>query len=221
MEKRVASITVLLFFFSVFAFAQVREKNIRLHLWALKDSYPQTPEKEIHEQAKEHLTSVSGLLLDGMVYGWNFVYTPSDKLRNVPEYFECTEIKSFKENEKDIIYEAPLFREDKIFFWVNFKRSDEMIRYYRLFHSVTTPEVIGHGKGKVSKGFPGLEEAAKNAVKNGVREYYRKIVKNKPKEISGSILIKDVPAIYIDSGNYVVELDFFLKTSRIKEYSQF
>ena len=40
-------------------------------------------------------------------------------------------------------------------------------------------------------------------------------------DISGTILIRKVPAVYIDSGHYVVELDFFLQTSKIKEYSQF
>ena len=73
----------------------------------------------------------------------------------------------------------------------------------------------------MSKGFSGVEEAALLAIKDGIREYYRKIIKNKPKEISGTILIRKIPAIYIDSGHYVVELDFFLQTSKIKEYSQF
>ena len=96
-----------------------------------------------------------------------------------------------------------------------------MLRIYRQFSSIKTPKTTGIGRGKLSKGFPGLEEAVKNAVKNGVREHYRKIIKNKPKEITGTILIRKVPAILIDSGHYVVELDFFVETSKIKEYSQF
>lgn len=204
------------------AFAQDdSEKKIRLYLWALKDTYPEFTETEPYQQAKDHINSLSELLLNGMTYGWDFSYTPSDKLRNVDEYFECKPRQSFEKHISDIEYDSVYFREDKIFCWVNFERTPQMNIYYKLMSNIKNPRVIGKGKGKLSKGFPGVEEAALNAIKDGVREYYRKIIKNKPKEITGTILIRKVPAIYIDSGSYVVELDFFLQTSKIKEYSQF
>lgn len=222
MEKRIASLILCFFAFSFLPLAQENsQEKIRLYIWALKDAYPGIKEDKPYDQAKTHLKSLSEFLLCGMTYGWKFSYTPSDKLRNVSEYFECEPLHSFENDRQNIEYDEIFMREDKIFCWVNFERTKQMMYYYNQFSSIKNPRVIGSGKAKLSKGFEGLQEAAFNSIKDGVREYYRKIIKNKPKEITGTILIRKVPAIYIDSGNYVVELDFFLQTSKIKEYSQF
>ena len=223
MDKRISSLALIFFFslFSLFPQNYDQEKKIRLYIWALQDAYPEFKETVPHEQARNHLKSTSELLLSGMTYGWQFTYTPSDKLRKVDEFFECVPLENFDKHKKDIEYEKTYWREDKIFCWVNFERTEQMQRIYRQFSSIKTAKTTGIGKGKLSKGFAGLEEAVNNAVKNGIREHYRKIIKNKPKEITGTILIRKVPAILIDSGHYVVELDFFVETSKIKEYSQF
>lgn len=222
MEKRIPTLIFTAFLFLAGLNAQnYNEKKIRLYLWALADSYPEYTEEVPYQQAKDHIASLSEFLLNGMTYGWDFVYTPSEKARGVQEYFECKPRHSFENDRKNIEFDSVHVREDKIFCWVNFVRTKQMELYYKQMSNIKNPCVIGQGKDRVSRGFPGVQEAALNAVKDGVREYYRKIIKNKPKEISGTILIRKVPAVYIDSGHYVVELDFFLQTSKIKEYSQF
>lgn len=222
MEKRISSIILAaLICISSLCAQEFTDGKIRLYLWALRDSYPEYTEEKPYQQAKDHLVSLSEFLLNGMTYGWDFVYTPGDKLRGVKEYFECIPRHTFDDDRKNIEFDSVYLRDDKIFCWVNFNRTPQMEIYYKQMSNIKNPHVLGSGKGKVSKGFPGVEEAALLAIKDGIREYYRKIIKNKPKEISGTILIRKIPAIYIDSGHYVVELDFFLQTSKIKEYSQF
>lgn len=221
MEKRLKIILFLLLLTSLCFPQEYSTKRIRLYLWALPDAYPEIKEEVPYQQAKEHIIKLSEFLLTGMTYGWKFTYTPSDKLRNVDEFFECTSLRTFENDKKNIQYDGAHFGEEKIYYWINFERNTQMEYYYKKFSSTKNPKVKGLGKGKLSKGFSGLEEAAFNAVKNGIREYYRKIIKNKPKEITGTLLIRKNPAIFIDAGNYTVELDFFLETSKIKEYTQF
>ncbi len=222
MEKRIPTLIFLTFLLVAKLNSQeFTDNKIRLYIWALKDSYPEYTEEEPYQQAKEHLKSLSEFLLNGMTYGWDFVYTPSDKLRGIDEYFECVPHNSFENDKSRIKYDSIYIREDKIFCWVNFEPTAQMKIYKKQMSNIKNPHIIGHGKDKVSKGFEGVQNAALNSIKDGIREYYRKVIKNKPKEITGSVLIRKVPAIYIDSGQYVVELDFFLQTSRIKEYNQF
>ena len=40
-------------------------------------------------------------------------------------------------------------------------------------------------------------------------------------EITGKVLIKDIPTIGIDNGKYVINLDFFLEYGKIIEYTVF
>lgn len=203
-------------------FSQTKDnEKIRLYIWALQDAYPEFTETTPHEIAKKDLTQLSEYLLEGMTYGFSFDYTPSDKLRKVDEYFDLVPLNDFSKDKDNIEWDKTYWREDKIFLWVNFNRTEQMLRYYKQFSSVKNPHAQGKGKGKLSKGFAGLQEAVQNAAKDGIREYYRQIIKNKPKQITGKLLIRSVPAIYIEAGSYVVQLDFFLETSKIKEYSQF
>ena len=216
------------------------QRKIRLPLWAELDAYPGLVEaghskkgekkipddetkynKGIFDHAIGQMKRLTPFLFNGMVYGWEFDYTPSDKLRGVPEYFEVKETRPFDEESKKIRYEKPWFDESKVHCWAVFERDDAMTASWKQWADVKNPRILGLGGGKVSKGFEGIQDAAKNALKDAVRNYYRKILRNKPKQITGRVLINKVPAILINSGEYQLQLDFFLETGIIKEYQNF
>ena len=71
----------------------------------------------------------------------------------------------------------------------------------------------------MQNGFDGIKQACSNALKNAVRDYWRTLIKNKPKEIDGTVLLIREPRVYIKGGQYVVDLDFFLQTDRIIPYT--
>ena len=215
------------------------QKKIRLALWAELDAYPglvetkpgENGENEPHVQTKydkgifDHaigqMKKISPFLINGMVYGWEFDYTPSDKTRGVAEYFEVKEIRDFSQETEKIRYEKPWFDESKVHVWVNFERDGAMSASWKQWADIKNPRVMGVGGGKISKGFEGIQDAAKNALKDAVREHYRKILRNKPKQITGRVLINKIPAILINSGEYKIQLDFFLESGIIKEYQNF
>ncbi|MEE3410181.1 MAG: hypothetical protein VZQ47_05000 [Treponema sp.] len=201
------------------------QRKIRLPLWAQLDAYPglEKPDYDagVFDYAIRQMKAITPFLLNGMVYGWEFDYTPSDRLRGVPEYFEAKEIRSFEAESKKIFYEQPWFDQSKVHCWANFERDEGMVQSWNQWADVKNPRIMGIGGGKVSKGFEGIQEAAQNALKDAVRNYYRKILKNKPKQITGRVLINKIPAILINSGEYQLQLDFFLETGIIKEYQNF
>ena len=67
------------------------QRKIRLPLWAQLDAYPglEKPNYDagVFDYAIRQMKTLTPYLLNGMVYGWEFDYTPSDKLRGVSEYF--------------------------------------------------------------------------------------------------------------------------------------
>ena len=240
MEKRVTVKATILSLLAAGLFCQSAaaqetsfQRKIRLPLWAELDAYPGLVESGSAESGKfnynqgifDHaigqMKKLTPFLLNGMIYGWEFDYTPSDKLRGVPEYFEVREIKPFDGDAKKIHYEQPWFDQSKVHCWANFERDDAMVASWKQWSDVRNPRILGIGGGRVSKGFEGIEEAAQNALKDAVRNYYRKILRNKPKQITGKVLINKIPAILIKSGEYQLQLDFFLETGIIKEYQNF
>jgi len=156
-----------------------------------------------------------------MVYGWNFSYTPSDKLRGVEEYMDFSPVRELGEAEQRITYAKPWVENGKVYCWAEFTRTEPMIQNYYLWASITNDTVHGIGYGKISDGFDGITNAVRDAIKDAVRAYFRTKIKNKPKEIRGKVLLRREPLIGIDAGRYKVQLDFFLETDKILPYTQF
>ncbi|MFA6856349.1 MAG: hypothetical protein WCR31_03980 [Treponema sp.] len=201
-------------------------EHIRIPLWAETDAYPELAEAQntsagIYDYPVKRLKMLAPFLITGMVYGWNFTYTPSDKLRSVKEFFDFSYIQPLGSSEKAISYTDPWIQDGKFNCWVEFTRTQQMLRDYALWSSITNPVISGKGYGKIENGFDGITDAAQEALKDAVRSYFRGRIKNKPKEITGKVLIKNQPSIGIDAGRYMVQLDFFLETDRMITYTQY
>ena len=233
MTKRIFFLPFLIFFVlgaDVSAQEADFSEKIRIALWAELDAYPASKEAfdAVGKDASPFAYPVSRLkmtapfLIDGMVYGWSFSFTPSDKLRNVEERLEITEIGSVSgQNESSIVYSKPWIADNKVNVWVEFERTPAMIFTCRMWNTISAKKAQGRGSGKISDGFEGITNAAKDALKDALRAHYRPILKNKSKEIRGRVLIRRAPLLGINAGHYTLDLDFFLETDKITPYTQF
>lgn len=210
--KKVFIIISLIFSVNLFAQTPSVVKNIRIPLWAELDAFPGSDQQV-------QIREVAPFLINGMVYGWNFVYVPGDKARGVEEELEVTEIVASDVLSGGITYVSPWIEKNRLNYWCEYTRTQSQIQNYEFWSSINNPRIQGRGYGPIEEGFEGIKTAAKDALKEAVRSYYRNVIKNKPKEITGSVLIRDLPAVGISSGRYVINLDFFLECGRIVEYT--
>lgn len=164
---------------------------------------------------------ITPFFLAGMLSGWTFDFTPSDRARGVDEFFEFGEITPFDWSMNSIAYKDPLPEDNRLLVWAYCDRTELQQLSYRRWSSINLPKVRGRGRSSVEKGFEGIREAVGNAIKDAVREYWRIYSKNKPKEITGRVLLIGVPRVYILEGQYVTDLEFFLETDRIVKYTYF
>ncbi len=220
--------TFLFLFFAFFCSAEIPDfkENIQIQIWSELDAFPELKEAQnvesgVFDYSIQRLKDVAPFLVNGMVYGWNFTYTPSDKLRNVKEYFEVEPIGKINVEENRIVFENPWIQDNLVHIWVKYKRTPEEMFSYKAWNSINVKKAQGAGSASVKLGFEGITEAAKNAVRDGIRNFYRPIIKNKPKEITGKLIIRKEPQIGIIEGRYSVKLDFFLETDRIIKYTMF
>ncbi|EID84670.1 hypothetical protein MSI_18120 [Treponema sp. JC4] len=223
--KRIFFFALLALQFSLLlAQSPINLRTIRFAVWAELDAYPGLYEKsdDMLSYTRTRIKNLSEFLMEGMVNGWKFVYTPSDKLRGVEEYLEILPEVPFTEHDKaKLRYSDQFFEENKVTVWCEYDRSDYQIQNYKLWSGIQNPVIKGRGLGKISDGFEGIETAARNALKEAVRARYRAEIKNKPKEISGSVLIRNPPLVGITEGQYAIFLDFFLERDRIIKYTTY
>ena len=223
-KKSILAVIVSTLILPLFAQTPSVIRNIRLPLWAELDAYPglELPvdvNSGQYEFPIAQMRKIAPFIINGMVYGWNFVYVPSDKARGVEEILEITEIVSSDVIRDGITYTSPWISDNNLNCWVEYTRTDSQVQSYNLWASIQNPVIGGIGYGAIEKGFEGIEEAARESLKDAIRNYYRKTIKNKPKEITGSVLIRKFPTLGIDAGRYVINLDFFLECGKIIEYS--
>lgn len=211
-----------------------QKEQIRLQIWSDLDPYPgsfdnsKETEKnpaaddefhKIYGYAIENSKKIAPYLMAGMLEGFNFEYTPYDKKRRVDELWTFSAIEKLNQKINKLEYKNPIVEDGKLISWVYCNRTAAQIRKFEAWTSIVHPRVKGKGSGKLEDGFEGIREACSNAAKSAVREYWRTLIKNKPKEISGRLLLIRNPRIYIRDGQYFVDLDFFLETDRIVSYS--
>lgn len=229
MERRIPLIFILVFLLTTSLNAQTMipqtegaENLLRISIWALLEPDPSREIEQgasFYEHAVNELKKTAPFILEGMIYGWNFSYTPSDVARNVSEYFEFFPIQKIQSTDKRLSFTDPRIENERFYVWLEYRRSQEMLSLKKSWDSVTYPKISGLGKGKVSFGIDGIITAYEQALKNAVRAYAQNLVKNKPKEITGTVLLVKTPRLYIESGFYTADLDFFLHVGKIIPYT--
>lgn len=224
---QLAALILVFGFYCANCFAQLPSftEKIRIPLWAEIDAYPGLEEAaklEDYEYPVQEIKKIAPFIISGMVYGWKFVYVPYDKARGIEEYFEVTEINAeaftSNYNPNKIIYSSPWVDDTLLHCWCEYYRTNAEVQNYKAWSSITHPVIRARGYGSIKDGFGGIRAAAEDSLKAAVREYYRGITKNKPRQISGSVLIKNEPILGIDAGRYAINLDFFLECDTIKGY---
>ncbi len=230
MEKRLPLILAfLLTAFSLFADPE-DITFIRIRLWAPYDAVPSLENSATGQSsynasdplkhASDLLKETGNFVINAMVYGWNFSITPKDNTRGVKEYVEFTPIKETSVDTFNITWSNIVYEQDKITCWVEFDRTSLMMHTKAWWNSVNCPRIHGTGESVYTGKIDAIKQAFFDAAKNAVLNYVKKFEKNKPKEITGSLLLKtDTPGLRIDSGKYVSDLDFFLHADKIVRYS--
>lgn len=239
LEKHLSIVFVFLILQS-FLFAQSTIKktqdSIRFKIWYSLNAFPGDIESENNNEINTQHSFESGppysikniqdllpFILEAQIYGWNFSYTPSDKTRNVAEYFEITPINTISIRDSNIKYDSPqISNHNQIFScWITYTCTEQQTKLLESYTNINFPKIRGSGSASIKKETEGVKEAFENAAKNAIRSYYSKQTKNKPKEITGSLYLRETPRYYINEGQYIADLAFFLKKGRIQFYTLF
>lgn len=200
---------------------------IRIQLWVPTEEEPSRMDtaqdgEALYMPAVRNLKNIAPFMLEGMLYGWNVTYTPSDAVRQVAEYYECTPVTEIAINDPAIQWTESEITDTTTSCWIDYTRSEAQMQYKKWWNSVSISKIQGKGSASITLGPEGIKQAVIEAAKAAIRAYLQKTEKNKPKEMTGSLLLADEsPRIFIDHGQYVADLDFFLYVDRIEKYSYY
>lgn len=198
-------------------------ERLSINLWwelepmvSLKGEYP-IPRNE----AVKNMLEEARVIFSAMIYGYSFVYTPSDRLRKVKEVFKLTPLAQLKWGDKQLEVVSTKVKNKKLYAKITYNLLEYQFLNRNAWSSSALAGASGSGRGNIFKGSGMRNISFNNAIKNALRDYLRARVFNKPRKITGEVLLWDSPGLTVESGMYVTTVKIKLKIKRIEPYRIF
>lgn len=210
---------LLAFLIPLTSFAEA-PRILRAPVWVYLEKVPGSDAEELPPPI-ENLRAVARFVMGGMVYGWKFTYTPSDRARGVNEEFTLAPIMEIDKVDGRLTLDGITPKYPKLSCWAQYALDGSHARWNAYWDSVLFASSSGRGSGERKDETDGIRTAYTRALLSAVREHGRKLEKNKPKEIIGELLLRDEPRLFPDEGRFVADVDVLINIKEIVPYTAF
>ena len=194
-----------------------------LHPWcelepmiATEEEYP-LPREEAYRRILKEAQDI----FSAMIYGFEFVYTPYDKRRNIPETFELKPSAELIWGDSNVRIVDLEEQNKKLFAGIHYELEGFQRLRRHAWSSNSIPLARGRGEANLFKGTDEKRESLREAIKNAIRNHLHPILFNKPREVTGEILIWEEPKTIIKSGSYITTVAVKLRVKKVMPYRIF
>ena len=202
-----------------------QDDPINLRLWC--ELEPMVQENQDYplstEEAQHRALEEARGILSGMIYGYRFRYTPGDAVRKIDEEFALTPVAEILWGDPNMQIADAYIKDSLLFVRVTYRLEEFQAARRRAWSSNSVGARSGVGSYSVftATSPEGKQNALQEALKNALREALRAVYFNKPREVTGEILIWKEPHTTIHSGAYTTQADVKLLVKEIRSYSLF
>ena len=211
-----------LFFITGTGFADTEKLTITL--WCELEPFIQfdgdtspLSEKEIMKRVLEE----ARIIFSAMIYGYSFTYTPYDKQRQVAEIFQLEPLSEILWGDPGLKVIDSEIIDKRVYMRVSYRCMDFQTARIEAWKTFATPSASGRGNGDFFKGYGEKITSLKNAIKEAIRGYMRKRTFNKPKEITGEVLLSEMSNTIINAGEYITTAKVKVNIKNIIQYKVF
>lgn len=194
----------------------LHESSLTLEIWTERD-------RIIHPEGspEERLLQELRYVVSGMVYGYRFAYTPSWGDRNVAERFLLEPAATIPWGDSAATTLDLADRGNTVYgqFMYNLSHRQRSLR--SRWDSATVPDSSGSGSANIMDGYSGKIDAMEEAIHQALRVYLRGETRNRPREVTGAILLEEAPRVFIDEGRYVARVDIRILIDTLLPYETF
>ncbi|MGA2379493.1 MAG: hypothetical protein ABSG85_09310 [Spirochaetia bacterium] len=152
--------------------------------------------------AEKTLLEQGRILVSGMIYGWDFSYTPSDKARRVEESFVLTPIAQVPWGSPRLRVMETEVTETRLWARIGYTLDEQESRRRAAWDSNTAALSTGQGTAALQEGAAARTKALEFAIRDAIRRSLDTRYLNKPREITGEIVLWTDPLMVVRSGTY-------------------
>lgn len=191
--------------------------GITLEVWTTEDriihSDESTPEQRLLREAQ--------YTLSGIIYGWDFSYTPADRRRRVAERFELEWIGQVRWGSPGLRVRDLRAIEGSLYGQIDYTFCPTEQARIDQWSSLSTARASGMGSGDLLDGTVGKTTAIENAVHHAMREYLRSRYPNRPREATGTVALAGPPRIRTVTGEYEARVTIAIDLHEVRDYLVF
>jgi hypothetical protein len=205
------------------AFAEEGEagRRLRSEFWidlkpvaAVGDIWPLPPEK-----AERLMLEEAAWVFSGMIWGFEFSYTPLDQVRALSERFELRSLGSIAVGDSRLDSGDMRVAKDEVRSWIEY-RPDPVTLAGMARHDIEPWRgTQGLGKADLVLGLAGRRAAYEDATREALRALLRSLEPNKPRLVKGRVVFERVPSITIAHGAYMVQARLRVEVVEILSYN--
>ncbi len=173
----------------------------------------ETKTREMLEEAR--------IILSSMIYGYSFSYIPQDNARGVEDWFVLEPIEEIDWGDPQLEILQYERIENRVFCKILYNLSEYQFARRSSWYSNTIPYTTGQGQEDYFIGQSAKLSSINDAIKEAIRNYARARITNKPREITGELLVWDAPYTIISSGTYTSTVKIKLLIIDVIPYTVF
>jgi hypothetical protein len=152
------------------------------------------------EVAKKSLLELGRILVSGMIYGWDFSYTPGDKARRVEESFVLTPTAQVPWGSPRLRITETEVTDARLWARIVYTLDEQESRRRAAWESNTAALSTGEGTADLHLGDAARTKALESAIRDAIRRSLDTRYLNKPREITGEIVLWTDPIMLVRSG---------------------
>ena len=174
------------------------------------------------ESAEVRVLMEGRYVFSGMLYGYDFRYVPSDRTRQVEEEFNLQPVAQIPWGDERLRVISTRRSSDGAFVArLRYDMAPFQLARYEAWRSNILPPAFGAGSANLLRGFDGKISAIEEAVKQAIRSHMRGKTFNKPRTITGRVLLQEPPEVGVASGEYVAKVETFLIIDEVVHYTAY
>jgi hypothetical protein len=168
--------------------------------------------------AEKNLLNDARVLISGMVYGWSFLYIPGDKARRVDEVFELTPFALIAAGTPRLRVLETEVIDQRLYARVAYTMDAEEVSRRAAWDSNTADMSTGQGTAEVIAGPQARTDSLKNAIRDAIRLALDQRYLNKPRQITGDVVLWEDPTVLVHTGTYATSAKVKLVVRELVPY---
>ncbi len=166
------------------------------------------------DEARRRILDEASWVFGGMIWGFEFTYTPYDKTRALDERFDIAPIRTLASDTPRLMPGFPSssttpelgVNPPRLCLFVEYRPGADLVSLMESYASDPWRGAQGVGKADMNLGVKGRRAAYQDGLRTAVRSYLQGIEPNKPRLVKGRVVFDRPPTMAIIGGLYTCQV---------------